>query len=711
MSPSPREMPRAGPNPRICARVWTNTGRRLRSDADREPNIDVDHPWLPAAAESHAGAPLSLLSQLLLLCAYRDRTPWSSEGYLARPVSPSTLSSIQQGRLRPGAGRYRESLVSTLTGGAVSAPLKGGAKRLEISMPKTPPLLWFAPAAILFYNYQAWMHDYPPAGGHDIAMHTTGSAPGAAATLGDSVPQAASSAALPATPAAAEPSAAAPAAADPFTAPPAGTASTQDANSSQPLHVVTDVLDVAINLKGAELDQADLMKYPLHKDTPNIPVRLLSREPPATLYLLQTGLVGNAGEAAPTHLATWTAAENSFVLADGAKELRVPLTWADGQGLTVTKTFVFTRGLYSIDLIYDVQNSGAAPRKLAPYSQFLRHWEHASRSYFDVETYSFKGPAVWDGTKSKDLNVESDSDSKYSATINNGWLASLQHQFVTAVVPPLNQPYQYQLQVRNNEYLISATGPMVDVPAGGAVRFHEDLFVGPKLQSQLAAMGRNLERTVDFGILTVLAQPLFTGLNFVHKLTGNWGWSIILVTLLIKLLFYPLQQASGRSMAKMRAVGPRMKQIQETFKDDREKLGRAMMDLYKKEKINPLAGCLPMVVQIPVFISFYRVLLESVEMRQAPFLLWINDLSSRDPYFVLPLLMGGAMFAQFRLNPAPPDPMQAKIMQFMPLIMTGMMAFFPSGLTLYWLTNTVLSIAQQWRVNKVVEAEAAKQRA
>jgi len=425
---------------------------------------------------------------------------------------------------------------------------------------------------------------------------------------------------------------------------------------------------------------------------------------------LQSGLIGVAGEAAPTHLAVWKSDQKSFVLAPGATELRVPLSWTDGQGLSVTKTFVFKRGQYAIGLDYEVKNDGAKPRKLASYAQILRHWEHASRSYFDVETYSFKGPAVYDGTKSKDLNVESESDAKYSAVISNGWLASLQHQFVSAVVPPANQPYQYQLQVRNNEYLIQATGPLVDVAAGATAQFHEELFVGPKLQSQLAAIGRNLERTVDFGILTVLAQPLFTGLNWVHKLTGNWGWSIIIVTLLIKLLFYPLQQASGRSMAKMRAVGPRMKQIQETFKDDREKLGRAMMDLYKKEKINPLAGCLPMIVQIPVFISFYRVLLESVEMRQAPFLLWINDLSSRDPYFVLPLLMGGAMFAQFKLNPAPPDPMQAKIMQFMPLIMTGMMAFFPSGLTLYWLTNTVLSIAQQWRVNKVVEAEAAKQR-
>jgi YidC/Oxa1 family membrane protein insertase len=396
-------------------------------------------------------------------------------------------------------------------------------------------------------------------------------------------------------------------------------------------------------------------------------------------------------------------------LVPGADELRVPLTWSD-QGLNVTKTFVFKRGQYAVALDYDVKNDGASDRKLASYAQILRHWEHASRSYFDVETYSFKGPAVYDGSKSKDLNVESDTDSKYSGSITGGWLASLQHQFVTAIVPPAGQPYQYQLQVRDKEYLLSATGPTVDVPPGGKAQFHEELFVGPKLQSQLAAVGTSLERTVDFGILTVLAQPLFAGLNLVHKLVGNWGWSIIIVTALIKLLFYPLSQASGRSMAKMRAVGPRMKQIQDSFKDDKEKLGRAMMELYKKEKINPLAGCLPMLVQVPVFISFYRVLLESVEMRQTPFLLWINDLSSRDPFFVLPLLMGGAMFAQFKLNPAPPDPMQAKVMQFMPLIMTGMMAWFPSGLVLYWLTNTVLSIAQQWRVNQVVGAEANKPR-
>ncbi|MEP6884908.1 MAG: membrane protein insertase YidC [Gammaproteobacteria bacterium] len=578
-------------------------------------------------------------------------------------------------------------------------------------MPNTRILLWFALAAVLFYNYQAWLHDYPPPGSPGAVSQS--GVPGADATLGDSVPQAASSAAssatTTATPAAAI--AATTPAAPTFTQPPiAPSAGAADAAPAPPLHVSTDVLDVTINLKGGELDQSDLLKYPLRKDTPQTPVRLLSREPPDSLYLLQTGLIGAAGEAAPTHLATWTSAETAFVLAAGANELRVPLTWTDGQGLTVTKTFVFTRGRYSIDLYYDVQNAGTAPRKLASYSQFLRHWEHPSRSYFDVETYSFKGPAIWDGTKSHDLNVESDTDSKFSQIITNGWLASLQHQFVAAIIPTAGQPYDYKLQVRGKEYLLSATGPMVEVAAAAKTQFHEKLFVGPKLQSQLAATAPHLERTVDFGILTVLAQPLFAGLNWIHGLVGNWGWSIIIVTAIIKLIFYPLSQASGRSMAKMRTVAPRMKQIQETFKDDREKLGRAMMELYKKEKINPLAGCLPMLVQIPFFISFYRVLLESVEMRQAPFLLWVNDLSSRDPWFVLPLLMGAAMFAQFKLNPAPADPMQAKIMQFMPLVMTGMMAWFPAGLVLYWFTNTLLTIAQQWRVNQVVEAEAAKPR-
>jgi len=566
-------------------------------------------------------------------------------------------------------------------------------------------MLLVAFAAILYLNYEAWMRDYREPSVAASSQPAPGpGAPGASNTLADSVPKAET-----ATPSVAAQAPAPSAGAAPPAAASPGEAAAADAASPM-LHVVTDVLDVSINLKGGEIDRAELTQYPVHKETPNIPVRLENRDA-ESLYLLQSGLVGKPGEAAPTHLATWTAARTSYVLPAGAKELRVPMSWSDGQGLTVTKTFVFTRGWYAIDLSYEVQNAGAEPRSIASYSQILRHWEHPSRSYFDVETYSFKGPAVFDGTKSRDLKVENEADSRFSEVITNGWLASLQHHFVSAIVPPANQPYRYQLQVQERQYLLSATGPFTQIPAGALAQFHEKLFIGPKLQAQLAATGPRLERTADYGLLTVIAQPLFAALNWIHALIGNWGWAIIIVTALIKLMFYPLSQASGRSMAKMRAVAPRMKQIQETYKDDREKLGRAMMELYKREKINPLAGCLPMVVQIPVFISFYWVLLESVEMRQAPFLLWINDLSSRDPYFVLPLLMGGAMFAQFKLNPAPPDPMQAKIMQFMPLVMTGMMAWFPSGLVLYWLTNTVLSIAQQWRVNQVVQAEANKPRA
>ena len=596
-------------------------------------------------------------------------------------------------------------------------------------MPNTRVMLWVALAAVLFLNYEAWMRDYP-ASTPETTQAASGSAAGSS-TLGDSLPQAGTTGTAAGTPAAGTPIAESPAAVPSTAAPlggaapgspaagsPAAASSADNAAQSTdaahapgpPLHVVTDVLDLSINLKGGELERADILQYPLHKDTPNVPVRLLNHDADDTLYLLQTGLIGVAGEAAPTHLATWSAAEKSYALAPGADELRVPLTWSDGHGLTVTKTFTFKRGLYAIDLKYDVQNDGSAARSLAAYSQFLHHWVKASRSYFDVETYSFKGPAVFDGTKAEDLKVENETDSKFSQTVTGGWIASLQHHFVSAIVPQAGQPYAIQMQVQGQRYLLSATGPMTTIPAGGKAQFQEKLFVGPKLQTQLAATGPQLERTVDYGKLTVLAHPLFMVLMWIHGLIGNWGWAIIIVTALIKLLFYPLSQASGRSMAKMRAIAPRMKQIQESYKDDREKLGRAMMELYKKEKINPLAGCLPMVVQIPFFISFYWVLLESVEMRQAPFLLWINDLSSRDPFFVLPLLMGGAMFAQFKLNPAPPDPMQAKIMQFMPLVMTGMMAWFPSGLVLYWLTNTVLSIVQQWRVNQVVQAEASKQR-
>jgi YidC/Oxa1 family membrane protein insertase len=284
----------------------------------------------------------------------------------------------------------------------------------------------------------------------------------------------------------------------------------------------------------------------------------------------------------------------------------------------------------------------------------------------------------------------------------------MQHHFVAAAVPPKDEPFDYALQMEQSHSLLSHRGPLKNVPAGASARFTEKLFVGPKLQEQLKTVGPKLELTADYGKLTILAQPLFWLLQKVYGFVGNWGIAIILVTILLKALFYKLTETSGRSMAKMRAISPRIKNIQERYKDDREQLAKQMMELYKREKINPVAGCLPILVQIPVFLAFYWVLLESVEMRQAPFFGWIQDLSSKDPYFILPILMGVGMYGQFKLNPAPPDPMQAKMFAFMPVIMTVMMAWFPSGLVLYWLTNTLLSIAQQWQINRVVEAETKK---
>jgi YidC/Oxa1 family membrane protein insertase len=475
------------------------------------------------------------------------------------------------------------------------------------------------------------------------------------------------------------------------------------------LRIRTDVLDLDVSLAGGELTRADILDYPQHKDDPTTPVRLFNEDSPATEFVLQSGLTtGEDGRSEPNHKAPFTSAATEYALADGADVLEVPLTWTDGAGLTVTKTFVLRRGSYRIDLRYAVANAGAAPVKLASYAQLLRHSLGNERSMWDPDTYSFRGPAYYDGKAYKKLDIEDDDDGQFSRSVTNGWIAALQHHFLAAVVPAAGQPYQFELRVDDMNFLLRAIGPAHAVPAGGSLDLSETLFVGPKLQQQLETTGPELRRAADYGALWYLAKPLFWLMSKIHGFVGNWGWTIVIVTLLIKLLFYKLSETSGRSMARMRTVAPRLKALQERHKDDREAQARAMMELYKREKINPVAGCLPILVQIPFFLAFYWVLLESVEMRQAPFMGWIQDLSSRDPYFVLPVLMGVAMYVQYKLNPTPPDPVQAKVFAFMPVIMTFMFMWFPAGLVLYWLTNTVLSIAQQWKINRLVEAEAKK---
>jgi YidC/Oxa1 family membrane protein insertase len=558
-------------------------------------------------------------------------------------------------------------------------------------------LLWVGLGFLLYLNAQAWMKHYSPVVQETPAASSTAATP--AVSPADGL-----SAELPKVSGEAAPAAAAPA-----TSVPDSVAGQVAATGK--VRIRTDVLDVDASLAGAELTRADILQYPKHKDDPNTPVRLFSTDSPDTQFLFQSGLTtGENGRSEPNHKAIFTSAAADYRLADGADVLEVPFAWSDGAGLAVTKTFVFRRGSYRVELRYQVTNGGDAPVKLASYAQFLRHSLGHERSMWDPETYAFRGPAYFDGKAYQKLDIEDTDDQALSLSVTDGWVAAMQHHFVAAIVPAAKQAYQFELRVEDMDYLLRAVGPAHAVPAGGSAEFAETLFVGPKLQEQLETTGPRLELTADYGMLTILAQPLFKLLSWIYSFVGNWGWTIIIVTFLIKLVFYKLSETSGRSMAKMKTIAPRLKTLQERFKDDRQAQATAMMELYKKEKINPVAGCLPILVQIPFFLAFYWVLLESVEMRQAPFMGWIQDLSSRDPYFVLPVLMGVAMFAQYKLNPTPPDPVQAKVFAFMPVIMTFMFMWFPAGLVLYWLTNTVLSIAQQWKINRVVEAEAKKQR-
>ncbi len=468
--------------------------------------------------------------------------------------------------------------------------------------------------------------------------------------------------------------------------------------------VETDVLLLEISPRGGALVKADLKKYPVSKDAPDVPVELLN-ELPATRYVLESGLI-DPNKGGPTHEATLVSGAQSYTLVDGADKLVVPLTWRSADGVEVTKTYTFRRGRYDIDLDYQVRNGSAADWLGLSYLRISRVHNPPERSMFDVDSYSFTGPVYYDADKYEKVDPEDLDDEPLNVTVANGWIASLQHHFVSAAVPPADRSFRYDASYANDIIVMRASGTeWTSIPAGGEGSFAAKLFVGPKNQKNLKATADGLALTVDYGVLAILARPLFWLLQQVHNLVGNWGWAIILVTLLIKLAFYKLTETSGRSMAKMRKLQPRLKALQERYKDDRQQLSQQMMDLYKREKVNPAAGCLPMLIQIPFFIAFYWVLLESVEMRQAPFALWITDLSSKDPFFVLPLLMGAAMFVQQKLNPAPPDPVQAKVMMFLPIMFTVFFAFFPAGLVLYWLTNSVLSVLQQWNINRKMHAD------
>ena len=480
--------------------------------------------------------------------------------------------------------------------------------------------------------------------------------------------------------------------------------------SANTIRVTTDVLDLEISAQGGTLQRAALPQYPVAKDRPDEPVVLLN---PARddLGLIRSGLrSADAETPGPDHKASFASARNSYDIGS-RDELIVPLTWTDGQGLTLEKRYIFRRGSYVIGVEQQLTNGGATAWRGDQYTQLLRRSVEQERSMFNVDSYSFDGPIIYNGDKAEKLKRgDLLEDGPYQFSAEHGWVAAIQHHFLSAIVPDLEAPNIFQVVISGNLMTASAVGAKQTVEPGASHTFTQTLFIGPKLQSQLEEIDKSLKLTVDYGWLTILSQPLFWLLGKAFGVFGNWGVSIIAVTVLIKLLFYKLTESSGRSMAKMRNLQPRIKALQERYKDDRQQLGKAQMELYKVEKVNPAAGCLPILIQMPFFLAFYWALIESVEMRQAPFALWITDLSVRDPFFILPLIMGGAMFFQQKLNPQVGDPMQIKVMQVMPIIFTAMFAVFPAGLVLYWVTNTVLSIAQQWKINKVVEAESKQQK-
>lgn len=492
-----------------------------------------------------------------------------------------------------------------------------------------------------------------------------------------------------------------PVSADSAGSPESTSAQTENLISRQRIQVKTDVVRMEIDTEGGDIRLLELLDYPVAKDAPNSPVQLFTDKD--LVFVAQNGFIGDEATA-PNHHSQWQAQATSFVLAEGQNELRVPLTWTSPQGVTVTKTYILNRGSYDVHLEQQVANNSPNLWTARQYVQLQRKDPGDKNKDQMVRTYT-GGVLYTPEDKYKKITFKDMAGENLDAKAKDGWIAMIQHYFVAAWIPPSGEENGfYTKALADDHFVIGAYTPVLEVPAGGSKAFQAQLFAGPKLQRVLETTAPGLDLTVDYGALTIIAKPIFWLLEQFHKIFNNWGWAIIFVTLTLKALFFRLSAASYRSMANMRKMQPKLAELKERFGGDKQKLNHAMMEMYRKEKVNPLGGCLPILVQIPVFISLYWVLIETVEMRQAPFIGWLTDLSSKDPYFILPLLMGVSMFIQQRLSPPPADPLQAKIMQFFPVMFTGFFAFFPSGLVLYWVVNNVLSILQQWYINKTIGA-------
>ena len=547
-------------------------------------------------------------------------------------------------------------------------------------------ILFFIFGFSMLMLWEAWQKDYGP----KPAAQAPQSQVPASVPATPAKPGAQPVAAAPATPRAPDgsvPGAAAPAA------------------NGETITVRTDLIVVDIDTLGATLKRVELLKHKEAKDSAKNLVLL----GPEHRYEAQSGLTGNSG---PNHRSLWQAKPGSLVLGDGQDTLDVRFTAQGADGLEVTKLYRFKRNSYSIDVVLEIKNGGSAAVAPAAYFQFTHDGKSSADANAVAETFgaqSFNGFAVYTEEQKFQKVQLTDIDkgkADYVKQANDGWLAYVQHYFVAGWIPPAKLPRSYEVLKRDDGlYAGYVRLPAGSIEPGASASVAVPLYAGPQEQSRLSSVAPGFDLVVDYGWLTIIAWPLFWLLDRFHDLSGNWGVAIILLTVLIKAIFFPLSAASYKSMAKMKLITPRMQKIREMHEHDRQKMNQAMMELYKTEKINPLGGCFPILVQIPVFIALYWVLLAAIELRHAPFMLWIKDLSALDPYYVLPVLMTITMILQTRMNPVPPDPVQAKVMQFMPFIFSVFFFFFPAGLVLYWLVNNILSIAQQWQIQRMFDRD------
>ena len=476
----------------------------------------------------------------------------------------------------------------------------------------------------------------------------------------------------------------------------------QEAARGRRVFVKTDLLDVQIDTYGGDLRFLGLRQYPKELNKPDVPFPLM-QDKGEEILIAQSGLVGH-GKYYPFHRTRFTTSKTNYTLRGGQDTLSVDLNWRADDGVRYTKRYTFKRDSYVVRVDFIVDNRSRVEWQGYLYGQFLKKPVKQETGFMALPT--FDGGAIYTAEEAYEkIDYDEMAEEPLKRNVTGGWAAMMQHYFVSSWMPDIKQPGQiYSSSPSRERYVIGYkyTEPMtVAVGEKGTVGI--DLFAGPKEPGRLKHLTKGMDLTVDFGWLTFISAPLYWLLAAIQSFVGNWGWAIILLTIMIKAAFFPLNNAQYKSMAKMKKIQPRMKALKEQYGSDRERYSKAMMELYKREKVNPMSGCLPILVQIPVFIALYWVLLESVEMRQAPFALWIQDLSAKDPYFVLPVLMGASMFVTTWMSPVT-DPMQRKLFMAMPVVFTAFFLFFPSGLVLYWLVNNVLQIIQQTYINRSLAA-------